>query len=491
MVERKDKEPVFGRLDDLDDVSSLAPGLHRSGPAPETTAKSAESRPPEDTPPSLRGSAADEPGPPISVVGSLTTRAQADRSDGIAAATAKASDPGTAMRIARETCGLGQADLASRTLLPLRIIEDLECNRFDAMPPAYVRGYMRAVARELDRDAEAKVWISAYEEMGFAEPVLKATVHPNASARWGLGGVWGLLVGAILVTALGLGVYAWTEVDGSDPFEGLAGWFSDTVQRFSPTRPADVPAVPDVADATDAQEVSDVEASVLSELWQELQWVTGSEPTAPPPESDGVESGGLEAVSALPEPALPSAQTPTPAPESAETVGETEPATPFEPETATAEPQVTEPRAAVSPPAPADSAATEDAGTTARAANDAAPPPEAAAPVPVSPAETAEAPVPAASAVSSTAEPTVPSGSTALTLAFEGTSWIEIRSASDRVALQGIFHAGDERSVVVEMPARVILGNAPAVRLNRDGRPVALQAHTRDDRTARLSLAAD
>jgi cytoskeleton protein RodZ len=78
-----------------------------------------------------------------------------------------------------------------------------------------------------------------------------------------------------------------------------------------------------------------------------------------------------------------------------------------------------------------------------------------------------------------------------LSLSFDATSWVEVRSASDRVALQGIFHAGDERTVSVQLPARVVLGNAPAVRLVRDGAAVDLTPHSRTDRTARFSLGAD
>lgn len=460
MVERKDKDPVFGRLDDLDDVSSLPLGLRNGGPA-HRDGGAADTKPRAAA--ESRGGArrvdTAEPGPAISVVSSLTNRTQSAPHEMDETAP---EHPGVAMRFARERLGLDAADLAARTRLSRRIIEDLESNRFDAMPPAYVRGYMRAVARELDGDAD--VWIRSYEGMGFSEPVLKATVHRNASARWGLSrGVWGLMVGAILVSALGLGVYAWTEGDGASPVASLTGWFSDTAQRF-------VRAAPEAA----SEPEPDATPPPARETAQELQWVPGPEPVGPPAEPLDLD-GGLA-------PPVPPAQEPEQA------LPHVEPAAPAaEPqhEPAQAEPTVAEPTVTVPPEpevtvAPEPEVAAEPATRPERADD-----PQAETPAAPNAAPITAAPTPPAE------EPAVPAERSALSLSFDGTSWIEVRSASDRVALRGIFHAGDERNVVVEMPARVILGNAPAVRLSRDGRPVALEAHTREDRTARLNLGTD
>ena len=461
MVERKDKDPVFGRLDDLDDVSSLPLGLRNGGSGHRGGAADAKPRPASESRGGARREDTAEPGPAISVVSSLTNRTQSATYEMDETAP---GHPGAAMRFARERLGLDAADLAARTRLSRRIIEDLESNRFDAMPPAYVRGYMRAVARELDGDADA--WIRSYEGMGFSEPVLKATVHRNASARWGLsGGVWGLMVGAILVSALGLGVYAWTEGDGASPVASLKGWFSDTAQRF-------VRAPPEAA----SEPEPDQPPTPARETAQELQWVPGPEPVGPLAEPLDLD-GGLT-------PPVPPAQEPEQA------LPHAEPAAPA------AEPQH-EPG-----PAQRESTVAQSAVTVPEPEVTVAPEPEVAAvpatrpersddPQAETPAAPNAAPITEVPAAPAQEELAVPAGRSALSLSFDGTSWIEVRSASDRVALRGIFHAGDERNVVVEMPARVILGNAPAVRLSRDGRPVALEAHTREDRTARLNLGAD
>jgi cytoskeleton protein RodZ len=466
VAERKDKDPVFGRLDDLDDVPSLPLGLRNSGPVPRGDEADLNARPSQEPRGPGRREDSVEPGPAISVVSSLTNRTQ---SAPVEFDESAPGHPGAAMRFARERLGLDTADLAARTRLSRRIIEDLESNRFDSMPPAYVRGYLRAVARELEGDADS--WIRAYEGMGFSEPVLKATVQ-QTSTRWGLSrGIWGLMVGAILASALGLGVYSWTEGDGANPMAGLTGWFSDTAQRFKRAAPE-----PDPASFPASESAEEILWVPGPEAAEELQWLPREGPAGPPGEALELDiEAAVEPEALRPEPELPA----LPA-EPAVVVAEPDPA-PAQPESVAAEPA-------------RPSAATAAPGSRLTEAPVA--PPE----VTTEPEVTAEPELPAALEAPSVAAVPVPvprpietatGERAALSLAFEGTSWIEVRSASDRVALRGIFHAGDERSVVVEMPARVILGNAPAVRLSRDGRPVALEAHTREDRTARFSLGAD
>jgi cytoskeleton protein RodZ len=457
VAERKDKDPTFGRLDDLDEISSLPLGLRNGGPASPGHGDDSKARPSSRSKARARRDDVVEPGPAISVVSSLTNRTQPAP---VQIDESSPGHPGAAMRFARERLGLDTVDLAARTRLSRRIIEDLESNRFDTMPPAYVRGYLRAVARELEGDADS--WIRSYEGMGFSEPVLKATVQRNASARWGLsGGIWSLMVGAILASAIGLGVYAWTEGNGANPMASLQGWFSETRQRF--TR-VESEAPPDA----DAASLPALESA------EELQWVEGMEPATPFGEPGGLDAGLVETEAASQEPEL---ELPLP------------PARPTAPE---ADPDPA-PRESVIAEAPQPAAATV-AREPERTVPPAPQPEVIVEPGPEMPA----APEAAAGDAGPTPAPLLADAANAATgersalgLSFEGTSWIEVRSASDRVALRGVFHAGDERRVVVEMPARVILGNAPAVRLSRDGRPVALEAHTREDRTARFSLGTD
>jgi cytoskeleton protein RodZ len=484
VAERNDKDPVFGRLDELDDIPSLPLGLRNGGSA--SRGNEPESKPRAVTDPGARISPRDdaaEPGPAISVVGSLTTRTQ---SAPVEAEGSGPGQPGAAIRYARERLKFDTADLAVRTRLSRRIIEDLESNRFDAIPPAYVRGYLRAVARELEADADG--WIRSYEGLGFSEPVFKATVNRNASARWGLsGGIWGLMVGAILVSALGLGVYAWTEGNGANPLASLTGWASESVQRFSRVGPGAEPE-PDAA------------SLAAPALTEEVQWVPGPQPAAPVDESPGLDAGLVEVEPLFREPVRPRAPArsvgPAAGPGAAqappESVRVEAPGLRVEASGLRVEApglRVEAPGLRAEAPGPTAAPVAPESGVADAAAPRAQvtvePEPETPAAAQVPPV--AEAPTPAPGSVEAAAT----GDQSTLSLAFGGTSWIEVRSASDRVALRGIFHAGDERSVVVEMPARVVFGNAPAVQLSRDGRPVALDAHTRADRTARLTLGSD
>ncbi|WP_018880477.1 helix-turn-helix domain-containing protein [Thioalkalivibrio sp. ALE30] len=75
-----------------------------------------------------------------------------------------------------------------------------------------------------------------------------------------------------------------------------------------------------------------------------------------------------------------------------------------------------------------------------------------------------------------------------LVLEFSETSWVEIRDAADEVVLTGVLSSGDRETLRLELPGRVILGNAGGVSLTLDGTPVDLEPHIRSDRTARFDL---
>jgi cytoskeleton protein RodZ len=61
---------------------------------------------------------------------------------------------GAMLRQAREQRNLSVVDLARCLRLEPRVIERLENNRFDELPaPAFIRGYVRSIAKELDIDS--------------------------------------------------------------------------------------------------------------------------------------------------------------------------------------------------------------------------------------------------------------------------------------------------------------------------------------------------
>ena len=455
MAERKDKEPVFGKLDDLEETDGLPSGLSGLG------LRSEGDRNRHGAAVSGRDSTDDaavgvnEPEPTISMVSGLTMRTHPvePAPDG-----SGPGQPGAGIRFAREKLGMDKSDLAARTRLSRRIIEDLEGNRFDSMPPAYVRGYLRGGARELGGDAQT--WIRAYEGLGYSEPVLRPTVQRNPSARWGLsGGVWSLTVAAILVSAVGLGVYAWTEGDREAPFAGIALWLGEVQQRFTRAAPEPVPEAEPGPETT--------APSAPGQPMTELEWTQEVSPLEP-------------------------AQDPL----TLEPLAEPETAPPTEPEAAPPPAEEDLPAALPETPAGVDDALQPEPSSALEPDPVPAPQPDPVvdeAPVATTDRDpsTAAGPTPAPAARDAQEAAPVAGDRSTLTLFFDATSWVEIRSASDRVALQGIFHAGDERSVSVQLPARVVLGNAPGVRLARDGAAVDLIPHSRSDRTARFSLGLD
>lgn len=67
-----------------------------------------------------------------------------------------AQGPGAILREAREAAGLSREALAQRLRLEPRIIEALESESFERLPgPAFTRGYIRSIARELRFDPAA------------------------------------------------------------------------------------------------------------------------------------------------------------------------------------------------------------------------------------------------------------------------------------------------------------------------------------------------
>ena len=94
----------------------------------------------------------------------------------------------------------------------------------------------------------------------------------------------------------------------------------------------------------------------------------------------------------------------------------------------------------------------------------------------------------APAAETSEADPAAAGAGAELVLEFGETSWVEIRDAADEVVLTGVLSSGDRETLRLELPGRVILGNAPGVSLMLDGEPVDIEPHIRSDRTARFDL---
>lgn len=155
-------------------------------------------------------------------------------------------DAGTQMRAARERAGLGLAEVAARTRVPLRHLEALERSDYAALPGlTYCAGFARAYARAVDLDevalvAKIREEIDAKGELALGqyqidEPADPARIPPRALA-------WAAAVIALLIAG---GYALWrTQIDAISTDEPL------TAQAPPPQDSIRVPIKPIVPPST-------------------------------------------------------------------------------------------------------------------------------------------------------------------------------------------------------------------------------------------------
>jgi cytoskeleton protein RodZ len=182
-------------------------------------------------------------------------------------------------------------------------------------------------------------------------------------------------------------------------------------------------------------------AAVLGYGWQQEragapQFVAPAEPQRPAePEPPPVE----RLADPAPPPVVAEAPKPEPKPE---------------PKIPKPEPKIPkpEPKTAIEKPAPPQAAAT---------------PPIQAATAPQAPADT---------------QPREATGNVRrIVLICEEDSWLEVRDGTGRSVVQSLYPAGSERVVRGRGPFEIVIGNARAVRLVVDDKPVDLKRHTRGE----------
>jgi cytoskeleton protein RodZ len=69
-------------------------------------------------------------------------------------------------------------------------------------------------------------------------------------------------------------------------------------------------------------------------------------------------------------------------------------------------------------------------------------------------------------------------GEGTIRLAFRGAAWVEVTDARGRLLLSRTHPGGSKAEVVGKPPFKLVIGNAPEVRLNYNGRDVDLEPHT-------------
>jgi cytoskeleton protein RodZ len=89
-------------------------------------------------------------------------------------------------------------------------------------------------------------------------------------------------------------------------------------------------------------------------------------------------------------------------------------------------------------------------------------------------------------AAEKTEKPPAP-GTRQIVLRTSAEAWIEIKDGSGRMLISSLHPAGTERALRGRAPFELVIGNAAAVTLTYDGKPVDLRPHTRVE-VARLTL---
>jgi hypothetical protein len=134
-------------------------------------------------------------------------------------------DVGTTLRTAREQRGRSVADLASTTKIPAGLLVAIENNTFDRVPRGiFVRGYLRAYAREvgLEPDAVIEQFLAETGEtlpvsppVPTAEPEVDETIDAKADHDISESGPgWGYV---LVVAALLVAIVSFNRNDAAEP----------------------------------------------------------------------------------------------------------------------------------------------------------------------------------------------------------------------------------------------------------------------------------
>lgn len=349
-----------------------------------------------------------------------------------------ASGPGGLLRAAREAARIDLAELARRTRLEQRVLEALEGDEYQTLPAtAFVKGYIRSIARALDVDPAPILTRYAEfdqtEDPGLADFATRSPTEITSSSLIIKITSAALLVGVLLLIAL------WWQrsyqATGQSP-EELAALSEELA-----TPPAD-PGTPLSYDYTIVDHSHDPLGPVRT-------WRHQTDGSAPPAE----EPADLLAVEDLgagkrDEPEATTA-TPDPAPTS-----EPEPAEASSPPTDP--PVVEEPRR--DPPAP-----------ETRASRPTEPPTDPAVPEP------------------SPAAPRPPRGIELVVLG-RGESWLEVTDSAGKRLFMGTVKPGQRLAMKGRPPYDLVVGFPPAISATFGGSPVDLRARPRDGSVPRYRL---
>lgn len=411
--------------------------------------------------------------------------------------------PGHELRCARERAGISREHMAERLRLAPQQFDALEHDDYGELPPpAFVRGYIRAYARELGLEPEE--FVAAYNRSGVSgkDPEIRSggVTDTSSSSR---GGLIGLILIA-LVAAAGIGAWWYQQemLDGA----GESG-AADTVEEERASAGAAEDADGRNGDgaqglresdaADDMGGGSDGAASGNGEADDE----TATESDAAADDTDTNASDGAATVDAEAAGAIVTAANGTGEEAAAdsgdadETADDDRAADGDAEQSRAAEPSVESRDTGDDGARDVDTVAeTSVAGTGGNAGDgteDAAAESDDGADGDT-PEDTGSADEPGASSPAATDSPTnaateaADEGPDQLMLEFTGRSWLEVYDDRQRELVYTLYFGSEPITLQGWAPFEIFLGNSPAVEVRINGEVVDKSAFTQGNNTARF-----
>lgn len=386
-------------------------------------------------------------------------------------------DPGHELAQGREHRGIDLADMAGRLNLPERQLDALERGDYQQLPPpAFVRGYLRAYAREVGLDGDAIV--AAYDALGVAADDPEIRPLEKSSRAAGSRATIASLVVLIGVVAAAFGGWLWQTQQGvgdsgavlsSDDGGGTGG----DVAAEETTSPGD--------DTSGSQASDGAEGGGADSATDDA--TNGAEET-----TDG--AGEETAV------ATDAAVEGDDAPDTADVAAEagdfsTAPAPAQGTSGDSAGADAARASETQSPAASADTDADDTPGDAAVASANEGSQDASATAEDTDEAEQAYEPPNATSSADRASAPAAGEGPKILELEVAGRSWIEVYDDRGRQLVYTLYSGETPLRLRGWAPFEVFLGNSPAVRVRYEGDAVTKSAFTRSDETARFLVDAD
>ena len=410
--------------------------------------------------------------------------------------TLKEPRPGHDLRTARERAGISRESIAERLRLAGDQLDALEHDDYSELPPpAFVRGYFRAYARELGLVPEE--YIAAYNRsaVSAADPEIRTGAVTDATSG-GRGGLIGLLLIA-LVAAGGIGAWWYQQRMGDGNGENGA---TDSVEEES-TAAGDSGTDTDTPDAAGGVADTDETAAATQDTSDEA--VSGEGDTNAETASVDVETAGATVAAAEggDEDAADDVDRADAGGGSDES-GEIADDEAEQPVVAATDRELSESGAEGSAGEgieAADAGDAGDAGGGSRTEDDAD---EITATEKVTKEadddtgadSTAAAAEPGATSPAATDSPTraatdaASSGPDEITLGFSSRSWLEVYDDRDRELVYTLYFGSEPITLQGWAPFEIFLGNSPGVTVEFNGEEIDKSAFTRSNNTARFAV---